>query len=129
MGELAGQPLIVTPGTLFVATPAEDMTTEQSQALAGAMQPRMTLPITFPAGTAGYGFTSQGLRFIVVEDWLEEGRTVALKLRAVAGATAARAVDVNDHRSLAVRRDGDDWVIDLPVRPGDGTLIAVEESK
>jgi hypothetical protein len=127
--EVAGQPLIVTPGTLFLATPAEDLTTEQAQALAVAMKQWTALPITFPAGTAGYGFMSQGLSFVVVEDWLEEGRTVALRLRAGAGATAARAVDVNDHRPLTVRRDGDDWVMDLPVRPGDGTLVAIEESK
>ena len=42
-------------------------------------------------------------------------------------AGSAHAVDVNDHRPLAVRRDGADWVIELPLRPGDAALVCVEE--
>ena len=87
------------------------------------------LPITFPTGTAGYGFTCQGLRCIVVEDWLEQGRTVSLRLRATPGMSAVHAVAVNDHLPLATRRDGDDWVIELPLRPGDGELVAIMEGK
>jgi hypothetical protein len=36
-------------------------------------------------------------------------------------------ISVNvDDLPLAVSRDGDDWVIQVPTRPGDGTLICIE---
>jgi hypothetical protein len=129
VGELAGQPLIATSGALFAATPLDEITTTEAQALAPILNKQLDLPINFPEGTAGYGFTSQGMKFIVVEDWLEQGRTAALRLRASKDASSARAAVVNDHRTLAVRREGPDWVIDLPIRPGDGTLVAVQEAR
>jgi hypothetical protein len=51
-----------------------------------------------------------------------------VRYRADAKATAVYAVDVNDHRSLPVRRDGPDWCIDVALRPGDCALIAIEET-
>ena len=39
---------------------------------------------------------------------------------------ACRAVSLNDHRKLTVTRSGGDWIIDVPMRPGDGELILVE---
>ncbi|MEI7732774.1 MAG: hypothetical protein WCO56_24595, partial [Verrucomicrobiota bacterium] len=127
IGELAGKPLVAAPLTLFAATPCDELNTTQTAFLAEAMRQHLQLPLVFPPGTAGYGFTSQGMNYIVVEDWREQGRNVTVRLRASAGTVHADAVDVNDHRSLMVRRDGTDWVIDLPLRPGDGTLIAVQE--
>jgi len=38
-----------------------------------------------------------------------------------------RAADTNDHRALITKRDGADWTIELPLRPGDAALVALEE--
>jgi hypothetical protein len=83
------------------------------------------LPLEFPAGAAGYGFTSQGLRYVVVEDWREQGRTVSVRVRAAG--RSAHAVDVNDNRPLTLQRAGDWWVIEAPLRPGDASLICIQE--
>ena len=109
-----------------MSTPFEAFTASESRTLAPLLMKQLDVPIEFSAGTAGYGFTSQGLKYIVLEDWLEQGRLVTVKVRASAG--SASAVDVNDHRELVVHRDGPDWAIDVPMRPGDGTLIAVQEA-
>jgi len=88
----------------------------------------LQLPIQFPAGTAGYGFTMRGQKYIEVEDWMEQGRTISLRLRTSPSATSAAACEVNDHQTLSVHRDGAYWSIDLPLRPGDGDLVCVQES-
>src|ERR1019366_5830920 len=97
--------------TLLIPGPAAAFTTLAAIDLAPRLDSALQLPISFPAGTSGYGFTSQGLRYIVLEDWREEGRTVQLRLIATPGSRTAQAVDVNDNRTLAVSRDGDWWVI------------------
>lgn len=124
-------PAAVVKGTntLLIAAAAESLTPAGAQALAPLFQAQLQLPLAFPVGTAGYGFVSQGQKYVVVEDWLEQGRTVQVRLRADPQAGKARAVDVNDHRPVEVRRDGADWLIELPLRPGDGALICVEERK
>ena len=48
-------------------------------------------------------------------------------MRAVGAGARATATGLNEHRAYAVRRDGADWVITVPLRAGDGELIAVEE--
>ncbi len=95
--------------------------------LAAVLQRLGLLPITYPPGTAGYGFTCGGVRCVAIEDWAEQPRRVELRLRAVAGGARATATGLNEHRDYAVRRDGADWVITVPLRAGDGELIAVEE--
>jgi hypothetical protein len=67
--------------------------------------------------------------YIVVEDWREEARVISVRYRPGTPVKGIRAVNVNDNRALVVRRDKDDWLIDLPTRPGDGSLICVEEIK
>ena len=119
--------LFSNPNTLLIPGPAAAFTSLAALDLAPRLHSTLQLPVRFPAGTSGYGFTSQGLRYVVLEDWREEGRTVQLRLHATAGLHIAHAVDVNDNRPLAVSRDGDWWVIDAPLRPGDGSLICVKE--
>jgi hypothetical protein len=96
--------------------------------LARLMREQGDLAIGFPAGTAGYGFSSGRQRCIAIEDWAEQARTVELRLRATATSTAAVATGLNEHRAYAIRRVGADWVIDVPLRAGDGELIVVEET-
>jgi lipoprotein-anchoring transpeptidase ErfK/SrfK len=118
--------LFETPGTILLPA-AGDFTASQARQLAPRIQQVLDIPVRFPEGTAGYGFQMSGVRFLVIEDWLEQGRVAAVRLHATAGKTTARAIDVNDHTSLPVRRDGSDWVIEAPLRPGDGMLLAIAE--
>lgn len=136
-GEVVGQinkpptteklPIIAHASTLFIPADANAMDADGMRILGPLLVSRLDLPVRFPEGTAGYGFTDGNLSFIVVEDWLDEGRSVAVRVHAGAG-KSARAVNVNDHESLVVHRDKSDWVIDLPLKPGDGALIALSES-
>jgi hypothetical protein len=119
--------LFQSPNTLLIPGPADALTSLAALDLAPRLDATLRLPIHFAAGTSGYGFTSQGSRYIVLEDWREEGRTAPVKLLATPGTKAAHAVDANDHRALAVTREGDWWSIEVPLRPGDGTLVCVRE--
>jgi hypothetical protein len=129
----AGKPVIAGEGTLLLGARSEelvrlsDSTQPEAHAMLALLRRTLDLPVSFPAGTAGYGFVSQGKSFIVVEDWREEGRTVSLRLKAREVATQARAVNINNHETLTVKRDGNEWVIELPIGPGDGALVSVEE--
>lgn len=83
-------------------------------------------PLTFPEGTAGYGFVSNGRSFVVLEDWSEAARLAPLRIHGEAGWKGLRAVNVNDHTTLATHRDGEGWIIDVPVAPGAGVLVTFE---
>ena len=106
---------------------AANLTAEQARTLVPQLQKQMPIQLRLSAGLAGYGFRMDGTSFVVVEDWLEQGRTGEARLRASAGMSKATACSVNDHVSVPIRRDGDDWVITAPTRPGDGTLLAIQE--
>ena len=80
----------------------------------------------FPAGTSGYAFRSNDRAFVVVEDYREEPRAGKLRVISQGRAKGLRAVDCNDHRSLKVEREGNDWLVALPIRPGDGLLVLIE---
>jgi hypothetical protein len=67
------------------------------------------------------------IKFIVLEDWKEEGREVILHVEAGPSAKSANACDVNEHIRLNVHADGSVWAITVPLRPGDGTVIALME--
>ena len=127
VGDLSGRPIVAGTDTLFVPMRAADLNAETAHILAPLLQTALQPRLHFPEGTSGYGFTSNGRCFVLVEDWREEGRVATLRYRADARATTIRAVDVNDHRTLAVRREGEDWLIDLPLRPGDGSLVGIDE--
>jgi hypothetical protein len=119
--------VIAHGATLFIPGDANDVDADGMRVLAPLLSSNLNLPVQLPEGPAGYGFTDGNLSFIVVEDWLDQGRNVTIRLHAGAG-KSAQAVNVNDHQSLQVHRDKDDWVIDLPLRSGDGAVIALSES-
>lgn len=89
----------------------------------------LDLPLRFGKGVCGYGFSMSGTRFIVVEEWKNRGHITEVRLRARADKNNARACGLNDHRPLAVKRDGGDWVIEVPLRPGDGQVVALHETE
>ena len=127
VSSIAGKPIVSEDGKMFVRFSAARLTAADAREIARLLREQLVIPITFPAGTTGYGFESNGRSFIVVEDWLEQGRTVLLRVRAKAGAKGLRAADANDHRALLTKLDGADWTIELPLRPGDAALVAFEE--
>lgn len=126
-GQIDGRPIVSRGNRLLIPLAADNLTDEEAQSLAPIIQHSLALPLQFPPGIQGYGFVSNGRTFIVVEDWREEGRTVEIHLRAKPGVTHLHALNTNDSSILTTRRNGPDWVIQLPLRPGDGALIAVEE--
>ena len=111
----------------LVAGSIKDLNEPAVRILAPAFQEALHLPVEFPKGCAGYGFKMGSQHYIVVEDWREEARTISVRYRPATPVKQLRAVNVNDHQPLAARRDKEDWLIDLPMRPGDGSLICVEE--
>jgi hypothetical protein len=100
----------------------------QAESLLAQLHTALDLPLRLPANTRGYGFRQQGVNFLVVQDWRTRGHMAEVRLRATSGKATCQACSVNDHVPLKVRRDGPDWVIAAPMRPGDGHLIAVRES-
>ncbi len=127
--DLNGHAVVAGTGTLMVAAAMDDIAVQDYRTLAPLMQVALQMPLQFSAGCQGYGFVCQGKKFVVLEDWKEEGRVATLRVRAGTAANSAHAVDTNDHTTLVVRRDGPDWVIEVPMRPGDGALVCVEESE
>jgi len=120
--------LFMQPGTLLIEKSAATLTRAEAVAIAAQLQQTLNLVLQFPEGTAGYGFRCQDTSFIVVEDWLEQGRRSELRVMKSRGARSAAACNVNDHRTLTIRDGGDAWLVDLPLRSGDGVLIALKEN-
>jgi hypothetical protein len=126
VGEVAGRPIVAHGPCLFIPLAAGRMTEAEARAIAPLLLEWLKVPIRFPAGTCGFGFASHGRQFVVVEDWREQSRTAPLRIVGRGEWTSLRAVDVNSHRDLKAERKGNDWVIDVPLRPGDGVLVAIE---
>ncbi len=120
--------LFAQPRTLLLSQAAATLTHPEALAIATTLQTLFKTPLRFPEGTAGYGFRSQDTLFIVLEDWQERGRHVAVELDKTQGARSASACSVNDHQTLEVLDRGSMWLIQVPLRSGDGMLIAVKET-
>jgi hypothetical protein len=115
---------------LLIASPADGIDALYARKAAPFIMDALALPIKFAKGITGYGFTSNGRKFVVMEDWREEGRTTVLRYTPSSpDVTRLQAIDVNEHTPLEVRRAGDYFEISVPTRPGDGTLVCIEEVK
>lgn len=123
-----GKQALATEFTLLIPGGYEDLSDDDARVLAPLLAKILALPVTYPEGTEGYAFKCQGDSMIEIEDWMDHGRTVPIRLRASSGAQTAQACELDDHQTLPVHRDGPDWIIDLPLRPGDGDLVCVRES-
>ena len=128
-GELspAAAALFRLPGTVLIERSPADLSHQEALAVAAQLHVALELPLRFAEGTAGYGFRSQDTTFVVMEDWLEQARMVAVEVARSSGAVTAVACDVNAHRGLTVRSREGWWVIDAPLGSGDGMLIALKE--
>jgi len=124
-GTVAGVTLLTQGNFLYIPMPSARLSSPAAQQLAPILHQWLDLPITYPDGTMGYGFTIGKQKFIEIEDYLEKGRTVTVRVKA--SADSAHAIELNDHEPLAVSRDGTDWLIQLPIRPGDGDVVVLEE--
>ncbi|MFC6644174.1 hypothetical protein ACFQBQ_00915 [Granulicella cerasi] len=115
-----GVPLLAADPMSFNALDAMRLEPEITKALA--------LPLQFPAGASGYGFRSGATSLVVVEDWWEKGRALQVRVRVQnPAAKSAQACGVNDHVAFDVKREGDFWVVNMPVRPADAEIIALRE--
>ena len=129
-GVLQGQPVKISARTLLIPVATENLKTSDFTAVREAMRAVLNPVLEFPAGTMGYGFRRGGLNYAVIEDWAERARTVELRINA--GGREKRtlqALALNDHRSLAVRREGAVWIITVPLRPGDGEVVVWKETE
>jgi hypothetical protein len=61
-----------------------------------------------------------------LEDRLEQGRLLKLRLKSKPGSPKPRVCRMVDHRNATVRAEDGWWVIETPTRPGDGTLLCIE---
>jgi hypothetical protein len=119
--------LLQRPGVTLLPVQASALLPDTAAKITGLLRQSLSPPIVFPPGTAGYGFRSGGIAYIVVEDWQEQGREIQIQLKASPSASTAYACDGNDHRPLSIARQGGWWRINTPIRPGDGVLIAISE--
>ena len=120
--------LFSLPGTLLLEHAADTLSRADALRAADQLRTALRLPIRFPAGTAGYGFRSQDTSLIVVEDWFEQAREAEVQVLKSPGARIAWACNVNDHQPLTIVDDGANWRIQIPIRSGDGVLIALKEA-
>lgn len=123
----AAAELLKRPRIVLIEGEAKDFSLEQAMMLRPKIHAGLKLPVIFPEGTTGYGFRMGKMNFVVLEDWSEEGREATLRVSATSDGSSARACDMNDHRNLPIHRDGEHWVMTVPLRSGDGALIAFEE--
>lgn len=105
----------------------EELTEELAGEIVRAAYRDPRCRLRYPAGSAGYGFTSAGKTFLTVEDLAESARRVELRVRKSPGARSAAATGLNDHLPFAVRQENDEWIIEVPLRNGDGELVMLEE--
>jgi len=126
-GKWRGKPVVLTNSTILMLGSYSTLESEDLNVLGPILKQGLDLPITFAAGTSGYGFKMEGRSYIEVEDWLETGRTVSIRLKADPKAQSARACELNENHSVPVTREGNDWVMTFPIKPADANVICVEE--
>lgn len=116
------------PGAVIIEQNPTSLTRPEALRAVDQLRSNLQIPITFPAGTAGYGFRSQGATFVVIEDWLEQARKVELLIEKSPGSMSASACNVNTHERLDVREAGSAWLIEVSLPSGDGLLIVLKEN-
>jgi len=122
-----GQPVVTTATTLFLPGPSDNLDTAPLRALLKTFNDTLGLELELPDGMTGYGFTMGSQKYLVMEDWREQGRSATVRLKAGDAAKQLTAVNVDDHLPVPVKRDGQDWLIQFTTRPGDGTLLCLQE--
>ena len=124
---LGKQPLLAEGNLLYLPINADDLTPTLAFELAPKLSQWLNQRITFPTGTMGYSFVSGPRTMVVLEDWLEQPRDLTLRVHAFSP-VPPHAAGLNDHTTLAVTRDGADWIIHVPIRPGDGEVVVLDQT-
>jgi hypothetical protein len=124
----AASGLFSQPGTVLLEFSPDSLSRSDALDVAARLQAALHLPLQFPQGIAGYGFRSTNTTFVVIEDWLEKARQIELRIAKSNGVRTAAACNINDHQPLTVRDGGAFWMVDIPLRSGDGVLVALRES-
>jgi hypothetical protein len=127
VGKVAAKDVLATATTLLIPASYETATTNDLQSVAQAIRDTLSTGLQLPPNVDGYGFVRGKQQFVVIEDWREQARELTVRLRATPGTSTATAINVNDHVPVAVKRDGDDWAVTFTTRPGDGTLLCIEQ--
>ena len=118
-------PLLQNPNVMRFAINSARITRADAERVAPQLLEKLNVPLRFAPGTSGYGFVSNGRKFVLVEDWREVARTATIRVQS--NAQNLRAVETNEHTPLVTRRVGAWWEIDVPLLPGDGALLAIAE--
>jgi hypothetical protein len=126
VGKVGGRDIVRHGGTLLYPLKFGEYTNENINLARKDLLEVLESPIQFPPGITGYAHYRGKQLFIVLEDRLEQGRVLKLRLKAGAGDIAPNACVMLDHSPVKVTRDQDWWILEVPTRPGDGTLVCVE---
>jgi hypothetical protein len=130
IGEIFKKSIISSENTLLIVDSADSMSAQYARAITPFIMDACAPPIKFDKGITGYGFTSNGRKFVVMEDWREEGRTTILHYTPTSiNVAKLKAIDVNENTPLNVKKKDNYFEISVPTRPGDGTLVCIEEVK
>ena len=130
VGNLPGKPpafLTTCSATVLRADPSS-LTARQAEALAPVLRDSLDLRLRFPTGVLGYGFRCGRRECLVIENWLNFGRTVVVRLRAEPHARSAAACELTNGRSLSIQRNHNDWNIRIPLRPGGAAVVCLQEN-
>ncbi len=130
IGEINKKAIIAAENSLLIADSADGISAQYARLITPFIMDALAQPVQFDKGITGYGFISNGRKFVVMEDWREEGRTTILRyIPSSADITKLQAIDVNEHTPLDVKKKDKYFEISVPTRPGDGTLVCIEEVK
>jgi hypothetical protein len=119
--------IFAQPSTLLLERSADGLSPAEAVVVARQLADVLNLALQFSNGLNGYGFRSGDAIMIVLEDWQEQARVGSVRLRKSSNMRRAAATNLNDHSTLVVSSAGAFWEIAVPIRSGDGVMIAVKE--
>ncbi len=126
VGKVDGRDIVRNGKTLFYPLKFAEYTSENLNQAQNDLIEVLDSPLQLPTGVTGYAHYRGKQLFIVLEDRLEKGRVLDVRLRASADGKAPTACLMVDHSPIKVTRDGNGWKLEVPTRPGDGNVVCVE---
>ena len=126
VGQVLGRDIVRHGKTLFYPLHFDEYSNQRIQRAREDLWDVLDLNIQLPDGVTGYAHYRGEQLFVILEDRLEQGRLLKLRLKSKPGSPKPRACRMVDHRTATVRVEEGWWVIETPTRPGDGTLLCIE---